>query len=222
MRSLAPIARLWIAALGVAGTALLLPASAALAEPRPLGAVLTVPTESLGGIVAANSEDHVVSVLQVSHLDLRAPNSQVLTIRISPLARPVTARPGASLFCRLPRTWLAEIQQLNGPAVRNLSVDLATREEQELFKYEVIAEIADTGSVEMVPGARVLLVPLKSLARFRAVNGRMFRVLHMLDLWTGQGFERVAVVAVGAADGAGCALLSGLAAAIRRLNSSME
>jgi hypothetical protein len=229
MRPLAMTRSAVIAALTLSAVVLTSPASmavpAAARAPRPLGAVLTVPTESLGEIVAANADDHVISVLQVSHLDLGAPSAQVMTIRISPLARPVTSRSGATHHCWMPRKWLWRIEPLNGAAVRNLWNDLSPEEKdyfREVYRDKVVVEVTDTGGVEEPSGPRLLLMPLKSVTSFRTLNRQMFRVVHVSNLTMGGSVEPVAVVAVSPRSGAECALPPSVAATVRQLNGSMD
>jgi hypothetical protein len=182
---------------------------------RPLGAVLTIPAASLGGLYQANLKQYRITELQVSRLEPYGGASTAVTVSLSPRPTTATTQSGSTLFLRVPEDSLAEIAQMNGEAVRFLGrVEELVNDRR---KSWAVLEVTDSGAI-YEPLQQYWVVPRQMLPRFRAVNRRTYRVVHEAQWRCGGELLRVAVVALSPRDLFGFRLPAEDAPTLVRLN----
>jgi hypothetical protein len=183
--------------------------------PKPLGAVLVVPADSFGSIIADNdwgASDkgaYKIEQIQVSQMDSSRQN-QLITIRVTPhpKANPLATRAGNGVFLKIRKIWLAAIQKLNVVPTTDPTVDgdapsgkswVSLVKDQttpgDLKKGDAWVEVPDSSCV-IETGQRFLLMPMTMIGEFRKLNGQMFRVIHTVGMATDSQVQELAVVSI--------------------------
>lgn len=161
-------------------------------QAKPLGAVLGVPVQALGHIIAANAFQNNVNVLHISQAAFGGFNNQIATISISQRNNGLTSRPSPTLFCKIPRAYLPAVKQINNnttiieqTAVGDGNTQVAT------------VEVAQSNHAAK-PGSRWLLVPGHLVGPLVQLNNN---VTIITQIAVGDGNTQVAVVNVDQSNG---------------------
>jgi hypothetical protein len=205
----------WTAVAALCATVSLTGSAHAQAK-KPLGAVLTVPIQSIGHIFALNAFQHNVNILQVSQAAVGSFNTQVATISVAQRNSGPTSRPAPTLFCKLPKQWLPAIQQINDnttiidqTAVGNGNTQVAT------------VEVGQSNATYTPGLTRFMLVPVAALGPFQQLNQQNFNVVHVSQLAIGDGNTQVAAVAVDQSNAAGLKFPGDFLGTLSQLNNNV-
>jgi predicted amino acid-binding ACT domain protein len=200
----------------VCGTALTLAAPAHAQSPKPLGAVLTVPIQSIGPIFALNALQNNVNILQVSQAAVGSFNTQVATLSIAQRNSGPTSLASPTLFCKLPKAFLPAIQQINNnttivdqTAVGDFNTQVAT------------VEVAQSNKTYVPGKTAFMLVPVAALAPLQQLNQQNFNVVGVSQLAIGGNNTQVAAVAVDQSNAAGLQFPGAFLGSLEQLNQNV-
>lgn len=184
--------------------------------PKPLGAVLTVPIQSIGHIYALNALQHNINVLQVSQAAVGSFNTQVATVSISQRNSGPTSLGSPTLFCKLPKQWMPQIRQINNnttiidqTAVGDFNTQVAT------------VEVGQSNATYIPGKTRFMLMPLGAVGPFRQLNQQNFNVVSVSQLAIGNNNTQVAAVAVDQSNAAGLKFPASYLGTLSQLNQNV-
>jgi hypothetical protein len=190
----APSQTKWMALWSVCGMAIALSSSTAHAQfgARPLGAVLGVPIQALGPVIAANALQNNVNVLHVSQAAFGNFNTQVATISV---AQRNQGGGGGLLSMKLPKAFLPSIQQFNNNAIQVDQVAVGN------FNTQIADVKVAQSNQTFTPGAsKFLLCPTPLVPSVLQLNDN---VAIVNQLAVGDGNTQVALLNIDQSNSAG-------------------
>jgi hypothetical protein len=179
-------------AVAAAMAATLAPSAHAQGGAKKLGAVLGVPVQSLGSIVAANAlAQNNVSVLHISQNAFGGQNNQIATIAISQRNN-AGGNSSAPIAAKIPTVWLPQIQQinLNRVVVNQTSVGNGNTQVADV-------QVAQSNA-SAKPGDRYLLVPGNLVGPLLQLN---LNLVIVTQVAVGDGNTQVALVSIDQSNG---------------------
>lgn len=183
---------------------------------KPLGAVLTVPIQSIGPIIAMNVFQNNVNILGVTQTAVGSFNTQVATISVAQRNNGQTSRPAPTLFCKLPKQYLPAIEQINDNTVIVDQTAIGDNNTQ-----VATVEVAQSNATYVPGQTKFLLMPMAAVAPFQQLNQSNFNVVSVSQLAIGNNNTQVAAVAVDQSNSAGLKFPGAYLGSLNQLNQNV-